>query len=226
MFFVKESSHNSSKPVYMNIRNQYTLNELGFQDIENISLFVPDKDSARTIFESKIPEKELIKFCEEKIVNKEKIFVDISSDIGLFPSYLGSFTKHVYAFESDPKKFAYLNANTLLNNITSKVSCFPFVISDETNVESSTFHYKLDDLNFIKSSEDIGFIRINNENAYKIIKGMKETLEHNDFPPILFNSSESDLMKRKELFSLFESYNYKIVKINEITTKFFAVRNE
>jgi hypothetical protein len=81
-------------------------------------------------------------------------------------------------------------------------------------------------LNFIKSSEDIGFIRINNENAYKIIKGMKETLEHNDFPPILFNSSESDLMKRKELFSLFESYNYKIVKINEITTKFFAVRNE
>jgi hypothetical protein len=226
MFFVKESSHNSSKPVYMNIRSQYTLNELGFQDVENISLFVPDKDSARTIFESKIPEKELIKFCEEKIVKQNKIYIDISSDIGLFPVSLGSLTKHIYAFESDVKKFAYLNANVVLNNIISKVSCFPFVISDETKVINSTFQYKLDDLDFIKSSEDIGFIRINNENAYKIIKGMKETLEHNDFPPVLFNSSESDLVKRKELFSLFESYKYKIIKINEINTKFFAVRNE
>ena len=226
MFFVKEGSHNKSNPVYMNIRNKYTLNELGFQDIENTSLFVPDKDSARTIFESKLPEKELIKFCEEKIVKQNKIFVDISSDIGIFPVCLGSLVKHVYTFESEPKKFAYLNANIALNNITSKVSCFPFVISDETKIIDSIFHYKLDDLDFIKSSEDIGFIRINDENAYKIIKGMKETLEHNDFPPILFNSSDSDLLKRKELFSLFESYNYKIIKINEITTKFFAVRND
>ena len=163
MFFVKEGSHNTVNPVYMNIRNRYALNDLGFQDIENISLFVPDKATARTIFESKLPEKELIKFCEEKIVNKEKIFIDISSDIGLFPSYLGSFTKHIYAFESDPKKFAYLNTNIALNNITSKVSCFPFIISDETKLLSSTFQYKLDDLEFIKSSEDIGFIRINNE---------------------------------------------------------------
>ena len=72
MFLTKEGSYNTTNPIYLNIQTKFTLNELGLRDFSALSLFVPEKEKSRYIFEKKLLEKELILFCEEKIAKADK----------------------------------------------------------------------------------------------------------------------------------------------------------
>jgi hypothetical protein len=217
MFIVREKSVHSENPCFQNIKVCFSKTETS----EKV-YFVNEISQAKAIFENGIPEKQLIAWCTENFMKEKHIFLDINAGIGTYTLSLASGMKKVYAFEYDNKKFSCLASNVLLHDLSSKVTTFPFKISNETNLMTSILTYKLDDFPFLESN--IGFIKA--PGLKVIFEGAKTMLKKNNFPPILFTIDESNIAaiaSKKDLFEYLESLSYKIVIINGVKDTFLAM---
>jgi hypothetical protein len=219
MYIVKEKSFQSDScknPIFQNLKEVPKSND------EKVYITF-DGVQAKQIFESGIPEKNLVKWCTENFMKEKHIFVDINAGIGTYTLELAPGMKKVYAFEHDNKKFSCLASNVLLHNLSSKVIPLPFKISNETNLTtSSVLTYKLDDFPFLESH--IGFIKA--PGIKVIFEGAKNMLEKNNFPPILFSIDESNIAAmatKKDLLQFLESLSYKIVMINGVKDTYLAI---
>lgn len=168
-------------------------------------------------------------------LNKNMCFVDVGAHAGMWSTKLAPYAKHTYAFECAPRAFCFLCSNILLsqqeNNITpyrvalGNQNCeVPFYerehsglngcIAFETTqskVASYTVEMRTLDSYRLKS---VGLIKIDVEGyESEVLKGAKETLELNNYPPIIFESwsvSESE-------YNVHGIHNSEIIKIkNEI----------
>jgi tRNA G37 N-methylase Trm5 len=228
MYLLKENSSSSENPLFINLKS------LDYEHNENQKLFLtPDATIAKELFEKGFSNKGLIKWCMDNFMKSTHIFLDINAGFGEFSLHLGKDMKKTYAFEPNPKNYACLVSNLSLNNLSDKVIPLPFKLSNETklniNRSGTCFVYKLDEVPFLSSDEDlnIGFIRSpGNKN---ILEGAKETLIKNHLPPILFTFEETNMAamaSKKELFEYLESLKYKIVVINGVKDTFLAVKVE
>jgi hypothetical protein len=218
MYIVKEKSFHSDScknPIFQNLKV--------FPKSNDEKVYITfDGVQAKQIFESGIPEKQLIAWCTENFMKEKHIFIDINANIGSYSLELAPGMKKVYSFEHDSKKFSCLASNILLHDLSSKVVALPFKISNETNFTGSVLIYKLDDFPFLESH--IGFIKA--PGLKVVFEGAKNMLEKNNFPPILFTIDESNIAamaSKKELFEYLESLSYKIVIINGIKDTFLAM---
>jgi len=250
MYFLKESSADTSDPHFIQIPSETTTHVN-----DKLKLFFPEVGVAKWFFQSGIAEKSLILWVNETFMNPDKVFIDIGAHVGTYSWICGRNAKHTYAFECSPTTFCYLAANIALHGLTEKISPYPFALG---NTHGSFDYYvrssdgggngvcELSDtdktckklkvqVKTLDSFEiaDVGFIKIDVEGFEKaVLEGSVETLRANNYPPILFESwgSWKDLeginasQIQKELFAYVESLGYKILNVRGYRDMYLATR--
>ena len=76
--------------------------------------------------------KEPITISWIKKFKKNKIFFDIGANVGMYTIFSSIFSDvKVYSFEPESNNFQILNQNIILNNLSKKVTAYPFGISEK-----------------------------------------------------------------------------------------------
>lgn len=179
----------------------------------------------------------------EEYADPTKDFLDIGAHVGTYSWLVAPYFNHVHSFEPNKEIFNYLCGNIALRGLSDKMDTYCLGISDKE--DHLTYYERSQDgggngFEEIQSSEptvikgklqvktldsfnfdNVGFIKIDVEGHEKsVLLGAKETLERNNYPPILFESwapgehpehdSKYVANLRKELFETLESYGYTI----------------
>jgi FkbM family methyltransferase len=177
----------------------------------------------------------------EEYSDPNKDFIDIGSHIGTYSWLLSPHFNYVHAFEPNKEIYNYLCGNIALRNQSHKINTYNLGISDKE--DNLTFYMRshdgggsgFEDIDSNEPTQDIGklpvktldsfnfnnigFIKIDVEgHEKKVLLGAKETLEKNNYPPILFESwapgehpehnPQYVANLRKELFETLEGYGY------------------
>jgi FkbM family methyltransferase len=220
---------------------------------ENQPLFFPEETTAIWFYQEGMAEKKLIEWVYENMITSDKAFIDIGAHVGTYTWTCGKKASHTYSFECSPKTFCYLAANVALHRLEYQVSLFNVALgNEEKEVEyiirsedgggngiktlSSTDQYfkrvntpmrTLDSYHL----EQIGFIKIDVEGFEKeVLEGARETLERNNYPPILFESwgpykeleGVPSRQLRMELFTLLDKMGYEIIHFVDVIDIFLA----
>lgn len=241
-FYFHEGSKNTDKPMFIHMPFDST----------TVPMFFHEKKQAEWFYEHGIPEKKLILWTIENLIDKNKIFLDIGSHVGTYTMLCAPHAKHTYSFECSPKTFCFLAANIALHDLTSKVTPIQIALSD--NIGSANYILRAPDqggngiipiynddnikdkllvqTRTLDSYElnNIGLIKIDVEgNEKNILIGAKDTINRCK-PKILFeswDSSRGDIQGklRNDLFDYIKSLNYNIIALTGCTEMFLASPN-
>lgn len=247
MFLFCEGSHKTDNPYFLSLPENST------NPKQNQYMFFPEIHVARWFYESGYAEKPLIHWILDTFISPDTNFVDIGAHVGTYAWTCGKKANHTYAFECGPTTFCYLAANIALQGLEEKISPLPFALGDEektieyyvrskdgggngvkqlhtsdTNCKTQTIQMKtLDSFHL----NNIGCIKIDVEGFEKeVLIGGRETLQRNNYPPILFESWGSWKEKegipadtiRNDLFQYIESIGYQIQTISGAQDMFLA----
>lgn len=207
-------------------------------------LFFPSQgqEVAQWFFGSGMAERSLITWVRTELLKGDSCFLDIGAHVGTFTIACAPRTVRTYAFECSPRTFCYLAANVALHDLCDRVTLFNCALGDQTakvdyiqrSGDGGTSGIKelssrdeaflrqpvdvkrLDDLSLDFPAE-IGVVKIDVEGAeLEVIRGSRETLRKNGYPPIVFESwgqwkTDVDAAGlRSELFSEISSLGYAI----------------
>lgn len=187
----------------------------------------------------------LIDWCKQ-FLNKDQVFLDIGAHMGTYSVILSSHCKEVQAFEISPETFIGLEQSIKANDISnvvlnhcglgSKNEVRPFYLISEDGGGCSLMEEaaqnrvvecidvtvkKLDDFQL----NNICFIKIDVEGwELEVIIGARETLERNNYPPIIFEAWNEGWYKAKKdiLFEYIKSLGYTIHQISGCNNMYLA----
>lgn len=171
----------------------------------------------------------------KKYSDKNKIALDIGSNIGTHTIYLSDYFKEVYAFEPQKNIFKILELNVKLNNSTniithnfglgdvnknekmesydvnSLVNQGAIGIDKTGNSNGETINIKiLDEMNL----DNIKFIKIDVEGyEYNVLKGAKKTIEKSR-PIIIIEINYKSIKDYFNILNFFNEINYKLIRIS------------
>lgn len=167
----------------------------------------------------------------KQLLSKEKTFIDIGANIGLFSSIALSSGANVIAFEPHPRIRKILESNVVKRG--AKV--YPFALSDENaevklflsdEVGSHSLSLETDDYVTVKAmpldsiiTGKVDVIKIDVEGAeIKVLKGMKNLLK-NHKPDLIIEVEEEHLRRfgdtSASLIAFLDSLGYNYQKIQE-----------
>jgi len=242
MYHIKAESYDSQDPLYTKLRSDDTY-------------FVPEARVAKDYFRTGIYERGYISWAVENFAREGKDVIDIGAHIGLYTVKLAKVARRVHSFECSPKSYNFLCANILLNDLSYKVTTYNTALSNK----KGTTKYFIRDPNdgggngiseFEKDANtpsidvpmveldsfnltNIGFIKIDVEGHEEyVLRGAVETLQRNNYPPILFESwpeRYTDVPAkelRTRLFQFIESLGYKIIQVQGGTDDMFLATKE
>lgn len=187
--------------------------ENSFQKVEDKGFFVNEKETARWMFSSGIPEISYINWIIENFKDPNKNFVDVGAHLGTYSWMLAPHFFHTHSFECNLEVYNCLCANIFLKGLSKKITSYPFGLSSES--KESTYYLRSKDgggngftylgehrealnlgeiqLSLKKmdqlSIENIGLIKIDAEGHEKeVLMGSIETLKRSDYPTLVFES--------------------------------------
>ncbi len=172
-----------------------------FSNNQNLNaLMFLNEESENTI------EKELIKnhYIEDNIssflldfLNKDKICLDIGSNIGYYSILFSKLSKYVISIEKDKKNFSILKKNIKINDIKN-IDLYQYQIKSDKQED----YYSLDSL----FNCCIDIIKINpSNNNLNIIKGANKLISKYS-PLIIFKTPK--VRSKKESYEIIELWNY------------------
>jgi FkbM family methyltransferase len=237
MYHIKAESYDSQDPLYTKLRSDETY-------------FVPEARVAKDYFRTGIYERAYIAWAVENFAREGKDVIDIGAHIGLYTVKLAKVARRVHSFECSPKSYNFLCANILLNDLSYKVTTYNTALSNKTgttkyfirdpqdgggngisefekDANTPTIDVPMVQLDSFNLS-NIGFIKIDVEGHEEfVLRGAIETLQRNNYPPILFESwpeRYTDVPAkelRTRLFQFIESLGYTIIQVQGGTDDMF-----
>lgn len=203
MYLINEKGLHTENPVY--------------QKLSEGSMFIPEARVAKDYFNTGFYERSYIDWAFDKFIKPDANVIDIGAHIGFYTVKFAERAKHVYSFECSPKSFNYLCANIALNKKDYQVTKYNCALSNEVGTvkyyirdahdgggngiskfDYDTIHnvpsidvpsYKLDDFELV----NVNLIKIDVEGHEKeVLQGAIKTIQNNNYPPILFESWDSD----------------------------------
>jgi len=186
-------------------------------------------------------EESLIKWCRQ-FCHTDKTFLDIGAHSGTYTISLAKYCKTVHSFEPQRMTYYSLCGSVALSNINNAF-CHNFGLGSEEQKGVQTLKIISNDgggsslhasSNVLREEEievrtldsfnikNIGFIKMDVEdNELYVLQGAIETLEKNNYPPILFESNGNN----EELFYFLKyTLGYRITTINGYSNMFLASR--
>lgn len=122
MYLLREGSKSTEDPMFMRIPEDPRL------------LFFPERATAQWFYDAGLPEKPLIEWTAENLVQPDKVFVDIGAHVGTYAWTCGRRAAHTYAFECNPQVFCYLAANIALQGLEERITPLPFALGRSEGV--------------------------------------------------------------------------------------------
>ena len=180
-------------------------------------------------------------FCKS-----DKIFLDIGAHTGTYAISLATSSREVVAFEPQRSTFYALCGSVVASGYANQITCHQCGLGSEDQVGKQTLKIvsndgggssllpseretvireetveirTLDSFNL----KDVGFIKMDVENnELNVLRGALDTIRESDYPPILFESNDSN----PELFGfLREALKYKIVQVGGVQNMFLACKS-
>lgn len=190
-------------------------------------------------------EYELIKWSE-KFLTPESVFIDIGSHIGTYSIILSKKCKHVHAFEPQKLIYSCLRVGSKLNN-TNNITTHDVALG-ETNSSGKMYSVSKDgggsSLNpevlqtQIISTENVeistldsfnitgvDFMKIDVEGfELSVLKGAKNTLFNNRYPPFIFEVWQEDWFKdqKDKLLNYICDLGYEVTTIEHASNMYLA----
>lgn len=208
-------------------------------------------ETSKHIARHGIFERPLIQWCKS-IVSMDKDFVDIGAHVGTYALSLAPYCRKVFAFEPQRMTYYALCGGIALNRLTNvyPFNCALSSSSGERNlfissedgggstlnhsypirqglptIDVETCHVKtLDECDLVPR---IGFIKIDVEGLeLEVLRGAYETLQQNDYPPILFECWADDwfVLEKRDLMTHMANLGYVMRPIEGTTNMFLATR--
>uniref|UniRef100_A0A6C0JL80 Methyltransferase FkbM domain-containing protein n=1 Tax=viral metagenome TaxID=1070528 RepID=A0A6C0JL80_9ZZZZ len=208
--------------------------------INNKKTFILPYNNINYYSQNGLFESNLIQWAKTVFGNSGKNFIDIGAHTGTYSISLSDVYNHVYSFEPQKSTYYALCGSVALSNI-SNMTCYQTGLGSPEQVGKlslkiisndgggSSLHANsnilreeeievrtLDSFNI----ENIGFIKMDVEdNELYVLHGAVETLEKNNYPPILFESNGNN----EELFGYLKTtLGYRITKITGYSNMFLA----
>lgn len=216
----------------------------------DVGFLMHDDDSARCqMHQVGIPEKNLIDWAKQ-FGDKNKVFIDCGAHMGSYSILLADEFKEVYAFEAQRRTYFQLCGNIFINEkhnikphnvaVTDKVRSNETVtlsivsedgggstllvphepvLAQEKVLGAHLDSYRLD---------NVGLIKLDIEGSeLAALHGAELTLERSDYPPIIFESNDTDGSKhlREPLFSYLKKLKYEIAEIRPYHNMYLACKN-
>jgi len=179
-------------------------------------------------------------FCD-----KNKTFLDIGAHTGTYSISLASVSKDVIAFEPQRSTYYALCGTVALSGLTSSILCQPYGLGADEQVGNQSLKIVSNDgggsslqpakhekilreetieVRTLDSFEltNIGFIKMDVENnELNVIRGALNTLRESNYPPILFESNDSN----PALFGfLKEALKYKVITVGGVSNMYLACK--
>lgn len=193
-------------------------------------------------------EYDLIKWCEQ-FLTPVGTFVDIGAHIGTYSVILSKKCKQVYSFEPQKDTFDCLNIS-IINNDCLNVKCYNVALGSKE--DKAILHHVSEDgggstlredtpLNTINTEQvsistldsfnisNIEFMKIDVEGyELKVIKGAKQTLEKNSYPPFIFEAWPDEWYKedRNKLIEYVNNIGYQVILILGTDNMYLACNHE
>lgn len=206
-------------------------------------IFFPEAHTGKWIAEKGVPEKALIEWACNELMDPNKWFVDIGAHVGTYTLPFARKAAGVHAFECSPRTYNFLCANIALHELDYHVKTYNLALGNEKG--NVSYYIRSQDgggngcLRFDKDTDkpyvqvpmvrlddchlnNIGLIKIDVEGLEKqVLEGATETLQRNGYPKILFESWAEWRARegmpaadlRRDLFACIESIGYKVVPI-------------
>jgi len=184
-------------------------------------------------------ESQLIEWTQQ-FCKKDSIMLDIGAHTGTYALSLSSHCKHVYCFEPQKMTYYALCGSVALSNIIN-ITCYNFGLGSteqtgsnilkivSTDGGGSSLHntqlpvlaeeeIEVKTLDSLKL-KNIGFIKMDvEENELFVLQGGKDTIVESNFPPILFESNNSN----NALFEYIKEFGYHIFPVSGVNNMFLA----
>lgn len=201
------------------------------------------------IMQNGLSEQSLIDWCAQEFKNPNKLFVDIGAHVGMYALSLAPHFKQVHAFECQRETYYQLCGGVALNSLWNVYphhvalgneikSAVPiYIISEDgggtsihTNSRLPYFETQTVKMKTLDSFtlQDVGFIKIDAEGAEEqVLRGAKNTLISNNYPPILFEcwTEQEHREKCESLLNFIKTeLGYEIKSINCYPHMLLAVK--
>jgi len=176
----------------------------------------------------------------------DKVFLDIGAHTGTYAISLAANSREVVAFEPQRSTFYALCGSVVASGYANKIACRPYGLGSEEQVgkqelkivsndgggssllpaeKETVLREETVEIRTLDSFhlDNIGFIKMDVENnEFNVLRGALNTLLESNYPPILFESNDSDPV----LFGfLREALKYKIVQVGGVHNMYLACKS-
>jgi len=212
----------------------------GIEQLDSKNYFVPNS-MAQYLDDNRVPEHNIIDWVKNNFMDVNKRFIDVGAHVGTYTWALAPHCKEVISFEPTKKTYNYLCANVMVKNLSNKVTAHNVALGENTSRDmfyersedggTNGFEIKYDNEKWLGNNQasyvvnierldsyslsDVGFIKIDVEGyELPVLKGALETLKHNNYPPILFESwpanNPTNTNLKENLFQYLFELGYKV----------------